>query len=281
VIDNTNGELLCHPDLRQNPDMMSPAMAQLTRSDGTREALLRAKGSGWGTMPDGNHLIAVHEIAPLNVRVLAHQKERGLKRSVAELVTPIRWIGLIVGCASSVAVCLGVFAIVSRYESEVAKLNAELEEKVRRRTRALMKTRNAVIFGLAKLAESRDTDTGDHLERIRVFVMLLARQLQRHDPTITDAYIEDLGLASSLHDIGKLGIPDAILLKPGRLDPIERQVMESHAQIGAECLGAIAEHLGNDGTTKSSMVRVTPREFPARPSRLVRASSHWRMSTMR
>ena len=103
-----------------------------------------------------------------------------------------------------------------------------------------------MIFGLAKLAESRDTDTGEHLDRIRRYVTILAEQLRGDGMRIDQSYIDTLGLASSLHDIGKVGVPDAVLLKPGRLDADERVIIETHAAIGGDCLKAIGDQLGED-----------------------------------
>ncbi|MEC8554427.1 MAG: HD domain-containing phosphohydrolase [Planctomycetota bacterium] len=99
---------------------------------------------------------------------------------------------------------------------------------------------------MAKLAESRDSDTGDHLDRIRSFVTILAKGLQQTLPDFSNEYIDTLGVASSLHDIGKVGIPDSVLLKPSRLAREERAVMETHAELGAECIAAIIERLGED-----------------------------------
>lgn len=101
-----------------------------------------------------------------------------------------------------------------------------------------LRARNTLIFGLAKLAESRDTDTGEHLERIAAYCRVLAEQLRTaHD--LADEWIFNLQLASSLHDIGKVGIPDSVLLKPGPLTPGERAAMERHPAIGAQALDAI------------------------------------------
>lgn len=111
----------------------------------------------------------------------------------------------------------------------------------------LVRTRDAVIFGLAKLAESRDTDTGFHLERISAYSTRLAQALRR-DPRfrgqVSAQFIRDIGVCSALHDIGKVGVEDAILLKPGPLSPAERTRMQEHARIGAECLGQIERRLG-------------------------------------
>lgn len=117
-------------------------------------------------------------------------------------------------------------------DSEKRRIEAE------RRAESLG-ARNTLIFALAKLAESRDTDTGQHLERIAAYSRVLAEQLRAIMPELTDEWILNLQLASSLHDIGKVGIPDAVLLKPGKLTPEERTVIEKHPAIGADALSAI------------------------------------------
>jgi len=143
--------------------------------------------------------------------------------------------------------CLGMFvSILNRQQVQSRTVEQGLKKEVSRRERELVQTQNAVIFGLAKLAESRDNDTGEHLDRIQSYVTILSEDLSHHIGEIDEAFIHNLALASSLHDIGKVGIPDSILLKPGRLTPQEREVMELHALIGGECLEAIQARLGNN-----------------------------------
>ena len=79
-----------------------------------------------------------------------------------------------------------------------------------------------------------------------MYVTIIGRHLSSYDSTFDIPFIESLGLASSLHDIGKVGIPDAILLKPGHFTPEERSVMEQHSTIGGSCLKAIGSQLGDD-----------------------------------
>lgn len=138
--------------------------------------------------------------------------------------------------------------LLSHYWNGVLATNCRLEDVAIQKTKEVLQTRNAVIFGLAKLAESRDTDTGEHLDRIRNYVTLLANDLSDHIPDINEDidFIQNLELASSLHDIGKVGIPDSILLKPGRLTSEEREIMEIHTVIGGECLDAIGSRLGEN-----------------------------------
>ena len=98
---------------------------------------------------------------------------------------------------------------------------------------------HATILALAKLAEHRDNETGKHLERVSQYCRLIAEGLREdgwYRETITNDWIGDLVRSAPLHDIGKVGIPDRILLKPGRLDADEWRVMKTHAEIGEETL---------------------------------------------
>ncbi len=100
----------------------------------------------------------------------------------------------------------------------------------------------AAILALARLAEQRDNETGKHLERVSLFCRLIAEGLREDghcNDVISDAWIEDLARSAPLHDIGKVGIPDAILLKPGKLTPEEWAVMKRHTDIGAQTLRAV------------------------------------------
>lgn len=120
-----------------------------------------------------------------------------------------------------------------------AYAKAEKERLIADRKADMLSARNTLIFALAKLAESRDTDTGEHLERIAAYSRVLAEQLRASRPELDDQWIMNLQLASSLHDIGKVGIPDGVLLKAGKLTPDERKIIEKHPAIGAEALDAI------------------------------------------
>lgn len=106
-----------------------------------------------------------------------------------------------------------------------------------------LETRHLAIFALAKLAESRDPETGQHLERIREYTKVLALTLAARGEfkeILTPGYVSTLYHTSPLHDIGKVGIPDNILLKPGRLSDEEFQVMKHHTTIGGETLGSVS-----------------------------------------
>lgn len=122
---------------------------------------------------------------------------------------------------------------------------SELCVRLRSARRLLsIESRNFTIFTLAKLADSRDPDTGEHLQRMREYARLLAAQLAKspkYQEVIDGDYIEMLYLTSPLHDIGKVAIPDRILLKPGRLTKEEYEIMKTHASIGADTLAAATE----------------------------------------
>ena len=117
--------------------------------------------------------------------------------------------------------------------------------------------RDAVILALAKLAEHRDPETGAHLERVQRYCQLLAESLA-HLPKcaeiITPTFIQTIYRSAPLHDIGKVGIPDRILLKPGRLDEAEFEIMKRHTTIGGDTIrGLLAQrqrqgflHMGMD-----------------------------------
>ncbi|MGC4030679.1 MAG: response regulator [Tepidisphaeraceae bacterium] len=106
-----------------------------------------------------------------------------------------------------------------------------------------LETHDVTIFALAKLAESRDHDTGKHLERVQAYCQVLGdRMLKIGDwPEVNAAWVRLLFQTSPLHDIGKVSIPDAILLKPGKLSPGEFDVMKTHTTHGANTLAAAAE----------------------------------------
>lgn len=129
-----------------------------------------------------------------------------------------------------------------RLRVELARRNQHLEELVREQVREISDSQMTTIFALAKLAESRDNDTGKHLERVQEFCRLLASGLGGRGPYkagITEEFIENIFHASPLHDIGKVGIPDSILLKPGKLSQDEFEIMKTHTSLGADTLEAV------------------------------------------
>jgi putative two-component system response regulator len=122
--------------------------------------------------------------------------------------------------------------------------SAELISRLRVAERILaLESRDLTIFALAKLAESRDSETGAHLERVQAYSQVLAGDLLRRglEPDQVDAnFVKLIGETSPLHDIGKVAIPDCVLLKPGRLSDEEFEIMKTHTTLGAQTLRAAA-----------------------------------------
>lgn len=122
---------------------------------------------------------------------------------------------------------------------------AELLVRVRAGQRILsMETREMTIFALAKLAESRDNETGQHLERVQRYSLILTQELAKNSSyagQIDPEFVRLVYQTSPLHDIGKVGIPDSVLQKPGKLTPEEFEIMKRHPVLGAETLDAALE----------------------------------------
>ena len=113
------------------------------------------------------------------------------------------------------------------YQDHLANYSAVLEEKVRERTEQLEAAHLKIIHCLARAAEFRDDDTGKHVIRVGRYAATLARQMGAGDE-----FVERICVAAQLHDVGKIGVPDAILLKPDRLDPQEYLMIKQHCDIG-------------------------------------------------
>lgn len=124
---------------------------------------------------------------------------------------------------------------------------AYLEDEVARRTRELTAIQDVTIQAMASLAETRDSDTGNHIRRTQFYVRALTSKLQNHprfSAFLTDSMIEMIFKSAPLHDIGKVGIPDRILLKPGRFDPAEFEIMKTHTTLGRDAIQAAENSLG-------------------------------------
>ena len=190
--------------------------------------------------------IAVLENPELGAKFIASQSRSAVAHAERQFAdTVFFYAGMAVLLVLAIT-GVGLTFIVNGYDSTLMRFNRMLEGEVERRTRQGLAIRNGLIFGLAKLADYRDTDTGRHLERICRYCEMLAAQLASRHAEIDRAWIDRLKLASSMHDIGKVGIPDHILLKAGPLDTDERAQMEMHATIGADTLIAIRQHVGDD-----------------------------------
>ena len=165
----------------------------------------------------------------LPVLILTGSGERDLKRRALDmdatdlLVKPVDPEDLIARISS----CLRLKA----YQDQIKEHNRELERKVRDRTTQLEGSRMDMIWRLARVAEYHDQETGEHVARVGLYSRAIAQVMQ-----MPEAFAETLMLTAPLHDIGKVGVPDSILLKAGRLTDTERRIMQRHCAIGAEML---------------------------------------------
>lgn len=125
--------------------------------------------------------------------------------------------------------------------------NAFLKQEVTRRTAEVRAVQDVTILALASLAETRDNETGNHILRTQQYVRALAQQMKDHPrfaDLLTEHNIELLFKSAPLHDIGKVGIPDRILLKPGPLDADEMAIMKTHTTLGRDAIAFAEQRLG-------------------------------------
>ena len=121
----------------------------------------------------------------------------------------------------------------------LSDINQLLEQTVLRSTQELATVQHVTLAALTALAETRDNETGNHIQRTQHYVRALALQLQNHPrfaSFLTASTIEMLFRSAPLHDIGKVGIPDRILLKPGRFEPEEMAIMKTHTTLGRDVI---------------------------------------------
>jgi putative two-component system response regulator len=127
--------------------------------------------------------------------------------------------------------------------------NDYLEAEVLRRGRELGAIQDVTILAMASLAETRDNDTGNHIRRTQHYIRVLANRLREHprfSGLLDQQAIDLLFKSAPLHDIGKVGIPDRILLKPGRLDAAEFEIMKTHCQLGRDAIAHAEQRLGTE-----------------------------------
>ncbi len=127
--------------------------------------------------------------------------------------------------------------------------NEFLELEVAKRTLEVMAIQDVTILAMTSLAETRDSDTGNHIRRTQFYVKALAERLRNHPRFawfLTEANINMLFKSAPLHDIGKVGIPDRILLKPGRFEPHEFEIMKTHTTLGRDAIVHAETTLGTN-----------------------------------
>jgi putative two-component system response regulator len=132
---------------------------------------------------------------------------------------------------------------------KLRRYQAHLEDLVKEQVKEISDSQISTIFALSKLSESRDKETGKHLERVQIYCKMLAEKLSREEPyngVIDAAFIHNIFNASPLHDIGKVASPDHILLKSGKLSPEELDIMREHPVVGATTIEAVRDKYQNN-----------------------------------
>ncbi|PXA87987.1 phosphohydrolase [Caulobacter sp. D4A] len=134
------------------------------------------------------------------------------------------------------------------HSAAVAMTNVALINSLAAAKEEAARARDAMILAMASLAETRDHETGNHIRRTQHYVRVLAEALRESEPyaeQLSDDVIDLLYKSAPLHDIGKVGIPDNILLKPGRLEPAEFEVMKTHAELGRAAIATAERYMGS------------------------------------
>jgi putative two-component system response regulator len=209
-------------------DWLSQSSADVIVSDGSMPGL-----SGYELLAQ---LQANEATRDIPVVILTGNLEAGLKRKAlnlgaADLLNkPVDTEDLVARLRSMLRL--------KAYQDQIRAHNATLQEKVAERTRELAASRLDIIWRLARLAEFRDADTGNHVVRVGFFCRVLAEALGQER-----GFTETLFLTSPLHDIGKIAIPDRILHKEGKLTEAERETMNEHCALGARILREDFSHL--------------------------------------
>lgn len=224
--------------------------AQLITDAGTTDLLAagRQPDTATGIVRGLNHdwYLALRSLHPLPATLLAVHRSTDVQAEVAPVISTIRMVTLLISSIIVLSSVLLTIAIVRRYENRLAHANDNLHKLVDMRSRALLKSRSAVIEGLAKLAESRDDETGQHLERIKRYVRILGNELVNTHEELTPELVDTIEETSALHDIGKVGIPDSVLLSHDLLSDEQRTIIEKHPLIGGDTLLAVRRQWGDD-----------------------------------
>jgi putative two-component system response regulator len=176
----------------------------------------------------------------LTAMIAKEEEKKGLEMGAADFITkPVNPPVLL----ARVATQLSVKAAADFLRDK----NDYLEMEVNRRGRELAAIQDVTILAMASLAETRDNDTGNHIRRTQHYMRLLANHLRTHPRFarfLDERTIDMLFKSAPLHDIGKVGIPDRILLKPGRFEPHEFEIMKTHCKLGRDAIQHAEDQLG-------------------------------------
>ena len=251
VVDDAPDNLMLMSDLLQDDyqvrladsgmaaleDVQSGAVPDLVLLD-----IMMPRMSGWDVFQALKDHPATHDVPVIFLTALSasEDEERGLAMGAADFISkPINPPVL----RARVRTQLQNKAAADFLRDQ----NHFLESEVARRMHEVDAVKDITIQTLASLAETRDAHTGNHVRRTQHYVRALAMQLREHprfSHYLTDRTIDLLFKSAPLHDIGKVGIPDGILLKPGRLTAQEYEIMKTHARLGRDAIANAERHLG-------------------------------------
>ena len=183
--------------------------------------------------------------------ILSANSEKTIKREALKLgatdflAKPVDSVDLVLRVQNSL--------LVKKHQDSLTHYAVELEKKVQQRTRQIDASREQIIHCLAKAAEFRDNETGAHVIRVGKYAAVIARQLG-----FGPNYCRQLELAAQLHDVGKIGIPDSVLLNPGKLTREEFDVMKEHCRLGCQIMEPLAKAELNDLKLSGEKLNETP-----------------------
>jgi CHASE2 domain-containing sensor protein len=228
-----------HPTPTADDDLLAGPESQANALWTVLHGVPLRSAPGWASVLALLVLALGPALAALRLRTLALTTApvlAALYAGIAHVAFAHGWILPVVAplaglAASAVGTVTSSYVAERRERRRVSRQNVELEEAVRPRTAEVHATQIEVVHRLARAAEWRDEDTGEHIERIGVLAHRLALAAG-----MADEDADTLRHAAVLHDVGKIGVPDRVLLKPGKLDPDEWEVMKAHAAIGASML---------------------------------------------
>jgi len=249
-----SGHIACHPEIRNDPSLRDFNLADEMIIPVGSDSATTISSIGLGQVDvgvadfavDGKHYVATQTLTASGMRLLVHQPVSGLSAASEQVTAGLLATMFAAGAPILLVTAVTGFVLISSHSRAVRRLNADLECTVERRTEQLQKSRRAIVTALATLADYRDNETGQHVLRISEYTTVLARRLAPSHPEIDDAWIERLRLASMLHDIGKVGVPDAVLRKPGKLTDEEFQTIKAHPSFGADTLIKVHQEIDSD-----------------------------------
>ncbi|WP_428389381.1 HD domain-containing phosphohydrolase [Mucisphaera sp.] len=254
VLDASNHRVIAAPSSLNLPQQDNTPLGDLILQ--TDEALIPISDITGPTvgrllLNGREQIVTIRPIPQRGLTVVAHHSQASITAEISQILGTFRLLAITV--AGLILLITGgatlwfVRSSENQLKTRQQSLERELNQQFIQRSKDIERGRDAVVFGLARLAESRDDQTGQHLERISLYAEAIARQLSRTHPAVSDTDVEIITTTAPLHDIGKVGIPDAVLLKPGPLTDEERAIIERHPYIGGDTLVEIKQRWGADG----------------------------------